>query len=150
MVELVAFEVGVVMVVADPAACDAIPGDRHALRLAPDEAMVLSEPGSLPTVLASVADAVAALDPHAVVLDATDGWSVWGLRGDEVDAAFARLSALEPPRDGFVQGEVAGVPAKVVATPGGVDMLVPSMLGAYLRDAVLRRCRGIGIEEASP
>jgi sarcosine oxidase gamma subunit len=152
VLELVEVRVGVVTCVANPAACDAIPApdDRRTLRLAPDEVMVLSPPELAIPFTALVVDAATTVDPHATAIVATDGWTAWGLRGDQVDAAFARLSALQLPNDGFVQGDVAGVPAKVVSVPDGIDVLVPSMFGAYLREAILRRCAGLGIAEAAP
>jgi hypothetical protein len=72
-----------------------------------------------------------------VVLDTTDGWAVWTLEGDAAREAFARLSAVPLPSEGFAQGDVAHVPVKVVVTPERLHLLVPAMWGAYLRERVI-------------
>ena len=149
MLELRPLAFGVVTCVADPAACDGLPSVAEAaLRLAPDEVMVLGAPASVEEILETVSGAAMSVDPYAVVLDATDGWAAWGVRGDPVAAALSRLSALEVPREGFVQGEAAGVPVKLVAAAGGLDLLVPAMWRDYVRGAILQRCRSLGIAEA--
>lgn len=150
MLELRPLAFGVVTCVADPAACDALPSvaEAVALRLAPDEVMVLGAPASVDAVLETVSGAAVSVDPFAVVLDATDGWAACALRGDSAALALSRLSALEVPREGFVQGEAAGMPVKLVAAAGGLDLLVPAMWRDSLRDAILRRCRTLGIVEA--
>jgi sarcosine oxidase gamma subunit len=119
------------------------------LRLAPDEVMVLGAPDAIAAILRTVADAVAIVDPDAVVIDASDGWSTWTLNGDAIEAAVSRLSSLELPREGFVQGDLARVPVKMVASDGRVDVLVPAMWREYLRDAIFRRCRPLGIAEGA-
>ena len=103
--------------------------------------MVLGEPGAAPTVSID--------DPAAVVLDVTDGWTVLTLSGDRVRDAFAQLSALRLPDDGFVQGDVARVPARVLVEPDGLRILVPAMWGDQLRSRILARCANLGIREAS-
>jgi hypothetical protein len=149
VLELRPLAFGVVTCVADPAACDALPSvaEALALRLAPDEVMVLGAPASIDAMLEIVSGAAANVDPDAVVIDATDGWAAWAVRGNPVVAALSRLSAMAVPREGFVQGDVAGVPVKLVAAAGGFDLLVPAMWREYLRDAIVQRCRTLGIAE---
>ena len=149
MLELRPLAFGVVTCVADPAACDALPpvAESLALRLARDEVMVLGAPASVDRMLEKVSGAAVSVDPFAVVLDATDGWAAWAIRGDGVAAGLARLSAMEVPREGFLQGEAAGVPVKLVAAAGGLDLLVPAMWRDYVRGAILQRCRSLGIAE---
>jgi hypothetical protein len=151
VLELRASEFAVVTCVASPAACDSLPSrpDARALRLAADEVMVLGSPGAVDAIVATVAGAVATIDPDAVVIDASDGWAAWTLGGDAIDPAFSRLSALELPREGFVQGDVARVPVKLMAAPGRLDLLVPAMWREYLHDAILQRCRTLGIAEVT-
>ena len=149
MLELNPSEIGVVTCVADPSACVALPSiaDARALRVAPDEVMVLAPAGAVDAIIGTVTAAVATIDPDAVVVDATDGWAAWTLRGDAIGAALSRLTALELPREGFVQGDVARVPVKLVPAPGRLDLLVPAMWRDYLRDAILQRCRTLGFAE---
>ena len=124
-------------VFAEPAALDAV----DAYRIAPDEAMVLGEPDAAPSVSID--------DPAAVVLDVTDGWTVLTLTGDRVRDAFARLSALRLPDEGFVQGDVSRVPARVLVEPERLRILVPSMWGDHLRSRILARCASLGIREVA-
>ena len=101
MLELHAPSVSVIEVHGEPSALNALVGVH---RVAPDEAM-----------LVDARSAVRVDDPDAVILDATDGWVVFTLVGDAARTAFERLSALELPAEGFAQGDVAHVPARVIA-----------------------------------
>jgi len=82
-------------------------------------------------------------DPDAVVLDVSDGWALVRLEGPGAAEAFARLSELELPAGGFVQGEVARIGVRVLVHRDGIDLLVPSMLEAHLRERVRDDCRGL-------
>jgi hypothetical protein len=83
-----------------------------------------------------VADRVAALDHDALVLDVSDGWAAIALVGDDAERALSYLSALEAPAaDGFAQGDVARIAAKILREPDGLVLLVP----AYWRDHVRTR-----------
>jgi len=137
VLELATSTIPVVGVFADPATLDAV----DAYRIAPDEAMVVGEPGAAPSVAID--------DPAAVVLDVTDGWTVVTLTGDRVRDAFAQLSALRLPDDGFVQGDVARVPARVLVEHERLRILVPAMWADQLRSRILARCQNLGIREAS-
>jgi len=64
------------------------------------------------------------------------------LRGDDLDEAFGRLSAV-PLAPGFSQGDVAHVPAKILRSEAAIDLLVPAMWGAYLRERIVARCPGV-------
>jgi len=99
------------------------------VRIAPDEALVLGPP-----------PAGGVADPHAVVLDVSDGWSVFRLSGDAPRESFAYLSPLRLPEEGFIQGDVAHVPVKVLVETNGIRFLVPSMWEAHLRERILADC----------
>jgi len=148
VLELRARAIGVVTCVADAAAIEALgamPG-AFACRVAPDEAMLLTEAGGAPALAADAGEQAVAADPGAIVVDATDGWAAWTLQGDGVDTAFGRLSAV-PLAPGFSQGDVAHVPVKILSSDGMLDLLVPAMWGAYLRERILSRCADLGIAE---
>ena len=95
--------VAAVRVAADPAALDAAswPADATALRLAPDEVLVLD------------ALEVTAPEPHAIVFPDT-GWVRFVLTPDVGRQVMARTAAWPTPTVGLGQGMVAGIPAKVV------------------------------------
>jgi hypothetical protein len=125
----------VIAVLASADAIDAlrVPGGATTCRVAPREALVIGGPDL------SAADVV--VDGQgAIVEDVSDGWAGCALSGDDVHEAFARLSELELPQDGFVQGDVARIGAKVLAAPGRVTILVPAMLGAFVEERIRADC----------
>lgn len=118
-------------------------------RVAPDEAMLVVPVARGSELLGTVTEVVSAADAGALIVDATDGWSIWTLTGsaDELDRATARLTALELPAHGFSQGDLARVPTKLFVAPGQVHILVPAMWRAYLRARILGRCATLQIRE---
>lgn len=108
----------------------------HVCRVAPDETMLVCDPEAAGLVLGHASGVVVAADPDAVVLDVSDGWTAWTLAGDIARDAFARLSAILLPDEGFAQGDVARVPVKVIALPDRLHLLVPAMWGDYLHEAL--------------
>jgi hypothetical protein len=148
VLELRPRDVAVITCVGDAAAMDALGRTHGAMtcRVAPDETMLLTSPEGAAATLTHAHGCAAAADGDALVLDATDGWSAWTLRGDQVDVAFGRLSAV-PLRPGFSQGDVAHVPVKIVAAGDTVDLLVPAMWRAYLRERILARCADLQVVE---
>lgn len=128
MAELREGSVRVTGVFASPEACDRL---AEACRIAPDEAMVLGEPP------ADLEARVRELDPDAVVLDVSEGWDLLQLEGPGAREAFARISELELPERGFVQGEVARVAVRVLAEGDHVSLLVPAMWAGHVRERIL-------------
>ena len=153
MLELRALATGVVTCAASPPAVDAVlsasADGAEAFRIAPDEAMLLTpSPGDTNALVASAHERATGVDPDAVVLDASDGWTAWALEGDSFRGAFARLSALELTGAGLVQGEVTGVPVRVVAQPERLVLLVPAMWSEHVRSRILSRCADLHVREA--
>ncbi|HZD18478.1 MAG TPA: hypothetical protein VE669_10085 [Actinomycetota bacterium] len=128
MAELREAAVRVTGVFASPEACDRIP---EAHRVAPEEAMLLGDPP------ADLETAVRELDPDALLLDVSDGWDLLELDGEDVREVFARVSELELPDRGFVQGEVAGVGVRVLVEGDRLRLLVPAMWTEHLRERIL-------------
>jgi hypothetical protein len=133
-------DVAVICAMADPSAIDAWEpafADERSLRTAPDELLVIASPERRTVVRNEAERELVAIDPHAVVADVTDGWTAWQLDDEDVRSAFARLSALPLPPDGWVQGDVAHVAAKVIAEPQRILVIVPSYWSDHLRDRIL-------------
>lgn len=153
MLELAPTEASVIGCFAAPEALDALMDSAGAFpcRIAPDEVMLICEEHAASDTLGTAAAQVTAADPDALVLDLTDGWSVWTLVGDSAREAFARLSEIPLGADGvrFAQGAVAGVPARAVALPGRLHLLVPAMFGEYVREEILEACSGLDVRERS-
>ncbi|GBC87598.1 hypothetical protein HRbin12_01611 [bacterium HR12] len=139
MLELSRAEIAVLACLAAPAALDALapPDVAAALRTAPDELLLLAAPDAVEAILAEASRALRALDDDALVLEVTDGWTAFALEGPDAREAFGRLSALELPEAGFLQGDVARVPAKVLAEPERLLLLVPSSWAEHVRERIL-------------
>ena len=152
MRELARALIGVVTASADAGALDLllVPGRAFACRVADDELLLLSAPPVTDEVVREVATRLAALDPDALVIDTTDGWAAITVAGDGARASFGLLSRLELPEAGFLQGEVAHVPAKVVAGDDRVLILVPSIWEAHLHDRAAKALEHTGPLEARP
>lgn len=105
------------------------PAGTTSLRVAPREALVVGTNDA-----AAVHAAID--DPSAFVDDVSDAWVALVLAGDDVADVFARISELELPPTGFVQGDVARSAAKVLVEPGRVTLLVPSMLAAHVEERI--------------
>lgn len=114
---------------ASAEAIDTIADVERVHRIALDEAIAIDESVS------ALQEHLRVADPTAIVLDTTDGWAAFALTGQGARQAFARLSDLRlPEAAGFVQGDVARVPVKVLVSGEGLTLLVPAMWGPYLRE----------------
>jgi len=110
---------------ADPDACDLAIRAPGAGRVAPDEVFVLGP------IADDLRRAIKKVDPGALIRQADDGWAHATVPRD----VFARLSALELPPKGYLQGDVVGVPARLFVDEV-VTILVPASLEAHLRRRV--------------
>ncbi len=121
---------------ANPGALDALAilSGTHKCRVAPDEVLLLTPPALVADVQRHAAAFLATVEPSALILDQSDGWAMFTLRGDEADHVFAQLSVVPPPsqRPAFVQGAVAGGSAKMLFLEGCIHVLVPSTLHHHL------------------
>ena len=152
MLEITRTLVGVVTASAAARALDelVVPGRAFGCRTADDELLLLSVPQVTDEVVREVSTRLAALDPDALVIDTTDGWAAVTVAGDGVRVSFGLLSRLELPHPGFTQGEVAHIPAKVVAHGDQVLILAPSMWEAHLHDRVTKALGSAGPLDTRP
>jgi sarcosine oxidase gamma subunit len=138
-------DLGVIVCAAEATALDRLVPPGHGarmLRVAPDETMAVVDAAVAEDVRRELADRVAALDADALVLDVSDGWAGIELAGDDAEHAFSYLSALDPPEaDGFAQGDVARVAAKVLREADGLVILVPAYWRAYVRARAVEDAR---------
>jgi hypothetical protein len=127
--------VGVVSASATPESLDAlvVPGRATPCRVAEDELMLLCEPAVAAEVAREVETRLTVLDPDALVLETTDGWAASVIAGAHARERLGSLSRLQLPEHGFVQGEVAHVPAKVLVETDRIRILVPAALEHHLR-----------------
>ena len=119
------------------------------LRTAPDEALFVTSADVGRDVLREVEDRIAALDPDTLTLDVSDGWAFWSLRGSDAHPAFLRVSLLELPPEGWAQGDVAHLPAKVLTRhDAGTDevlLLVAASVGDHLRARLVHDARAVEV-----
>lgn len=113
----------------------------HACRVAPDELLLVAPPSLGDEVLRRAKAHLASAEPGTLVLDQSDGWAVFSLRGDDVLEPLRKLAVIPFPeaRPAFIQGAVAGGSAKLLLLPGVAHLLVPFPLRDYLE----RRLRDV-------
>jgi hypothetical protein len=115
-------------------ACDIAMRAPGAGRVAADEVVVRGP------VADDLRLAIEHVDPQALIRRSDEGWVELVLDGGEARDVVARLSELELPEEGYVQGDVARVGARLFADRHRLVLLVPAPFETHLR----RR-----IEEAS-
>jgi len=130
--------VGVVTACAGANALDAlvVPGRATPCRIAEDELLLICEPDLAREIAREVETRLTVVDGDALVRDTTDAWAAVAIDDAHAGRTFARLSRLPLPDRGFLQGEVAHVPAKVLVDGDGVLVLVPSALEDHVRSRV--------------
>jgi sarcosine oxidase gamma subunit len=131
---------------AGPQALDALPAQpgTHNCRVAPDELLLVAPLAMAGDTERRATEHLAAAEPDALVVDQSDGWCVFTLRGDEADNVFAQLSTVPLPahRPAFLQGAFAGGSAKFMACDGYIDVFVPSTLRHHVASRLQDVCRG--------
>jgi sarcosine oxidase gamma subunit len=112
-----------------PDAIDAltVPSGVKAGRVAGDEVLWIGDAGAIETLLESLREQLAPLGNRAAVVDHSDGYALFTLTGAERGEIFARLSSIRiPPAGGFVQGNFAGVPARIFCGSDRIEIIVTS------------------------
>lgn len=154
MLRVIPTEAAVVACHAEPAALDGFAAREGVFpgRVARDELLLLSCRSRREEVAADARARLSTADPHALVVDQTDGWAVWTVEGPDGEEVLARLMVAKVPsrRPAFLQGAIAGVPAKVVLQDGAAHIMVPSPVGHHLRDRIFEACRELGPDLGPP
>lgn len=114
-------------------------------RVAPDELLWLGDPEQAAALEAEGKKQLAGAGERGLVVDNSDGWALFSLVGDGGAGALARLSSLRLPAEGFLQGKVAGVPGKVFARAGRIDILCTSDVRWYVGERLLHAGAGVGV-----
>lgn len=117
-----------VRVVATVAAIDAArwPEGSIALRIAPDEVLVIPDPVAHPADSTDLSDVTVA-DPHAIV-EWDTGWCAAWVPSSHASDLIERACRWEPPRarPAFAQGALADLPVKIWFEPDRVLFVVPA------------------------
>lgn len=129
---------------AGAAALDAlkVPAGVHACRVAPDELLLLAAPARVAELLQRATAHLAVVEPGALVVDQSDGWTIFSLAGDGGLTALSQLAQfpIRERRPAFLQGAVAGGAAKLLLLPGVVHLLVPFALGDHVEGRLRDVC----------
>lgn len=137
---LIATRAALVSCIAASEALDAIAGMAGVLRIAPDEVLIVAGPQAGEEIVHAATAELGETDPHALVTDVSDAWSGVTLAGDGARDLFAHLSPLTlPVTEGFLQGDVGRLAAKVIVRRPGdrITILAPAPQAAYLRERIL-------------
>jgi len=125
----------VTAVLASAEACERVSALPGACAISPGEVAIVGDAS-----ITALRQAVERIDPDAVVRDVSEGWAMHTISGRGAREAFARVSELELPATGFVQGSVARIGVRVLVDGDRVDLVVPSMLAAHLRGRIEDEC----------
>ncbi len=150
MLSLFATHAFIIAVHADRSVLDALrvtSGSRVA-RVASDEAWII---GDRSVRSQTSTEAVGQVGPplsDGLVVDQTDGWSIWSVRGPEVRQVLGRLMVADLPSGGygFVQGAIAGVSGKLLLLGDTAHLMVPAPVGHHLRDRIVAVSGDLGLE----
>ena len=118
-------------------------------RVAPDELLWLGDPEQAGTLEAEGRKQLAGVGERGLVVDNSDGWALFSLVGHGREDALARLSSLRATHEGFLQGKIAGVPGKIFARAGRIDILCTSDVRWYVRERLLHAGHGVGLTEGT-
>ncbi len=119
-------------------------------RVAPDELLWLGDPERASELAAEGTRQLAGAGERAVVVDNSDGWTLFSLIGARRAEALARLSSVQLPEVGFRQGKVAGVPGKLFARPGRIDLLCTSDVRWFVHERLMHSGQEVGLTEGTP
>jgi hypothetical protein len=131
---------------AEPDVLDAMhaPDGAMTFRIAGRELICMASGREGAAIMAALSAAIKNVDPNALLLDRSDGWSVFALSGEDCAKAFGRLCTTPLPQaPGFFQGAIGTVPAKAVVLEDRIYLIVSSILGHHIRERILEACADI-------
>jgi hypothetical protein len=147
-----------VRVFAEPDVLDALdpsglPAGTLAGRIAPNELIVVGEPGTGAALADTLGQAVAEHGPAALVIDHTDGWSLHSLQGADLEEVWARVSHIPLPAGGdeptFLAGRICDVAGKAFVRRGRVDILTGSEAREHVEHRLADAGRAFGLGHAT-
>jgi hypothetical protein len=146
VLELIPTRVSVISCLASHEALTELspPDEAYLCWVADDELMVVGKPEATDELQHSAREALT-VDDDAVVLDVSDGWSAWTLSGPGTDDVLERLSELQHSGDGYLQGDVAHVPVRLIAHAERLHLLVPVMWEEHLRSRIRAVAAGLDL-----
>lgn len=125
-----------------PAALDAIrqPAGTLLGRIAPDELVVVGQPGTAASLLEDLEGQLAGEGNAALVIDHTDGWSFFSIVGEGSDEVFARIANWKLPESTgapvFTVGKTCHVAGKLFVRPNRIDIMTGAEVVAHVRETL--------------
>ena len=129
------------------------PAATMAGRIAPNELVVVGDPSQAAAIVAHAEQALALLGTRAMVIDHTDGWSLFSLTGDDIEQVFARVSMLGLPDAAdepvFFMGRIAHVASKAFRRAGRIDIMTGSETTRHVADTLAHAGHHAGLTHVS-
>jgi hypothetical protein len=132
---------------APPEAIDQLATPAGALRgrIAPNEVVFVAAPGRGAELQRELESALASHGTRALVVDHTDGWSVFSISGEGADDVFRRVSMIPLPDDGFFMGRVCDVATKAFRRGDRVDLMSGMEASRHVRDRLEHAGHAVGL-----
>jgi hypothetical protein len=132
---------------APPEALDSLATPAGALRgrIAPNEVVFVAAPGRAPDLQRELGTALASHGTRALVVDHTDGWSVFSISGEGADDVFRRVSMVPLPAEGFFMGRVCDVATKAFRRGDRVDLMCGMEASRHVRDRLEHAGHAVGL-----
>ena len=132
---------------APPEAIDGLATPAGALRgrIAPNEVVFVAAPGRGAELQRELESALASHGNRALVVDHTDGWSLFSISGEGADDVFRRISMIPLPDDGFFMGRVCDVATKAFRRGDRVDLMSGMEASRHVRDRLQHAGHAAGL-----
>ncbi len=136
---------------APPAAIDALATPAGALRgrIAPNEVVFVGEPGTAAAIIATCSSSLASEGASAMVVDHTDGWTLFSLVGDGAEDVFARISMVPLPvasgDASFFMGRIGDVASKAFRRTGRIDFMTGMETSRHVREVLEHAGHAVGM-----
>jgi hypothetical protein len=136
---------------APPEVLDGLATPAGALRgrIAPNEVVFVAAPGRGAELQRELESALAAHGNRALVVDHTDGWSLFSITGEGADDVFRRISMIPLPDDGFFMGRVCDVATKAFRRGDRVDLMSGMEASRHVRDRLQHAGHAAGLREVA-
>lgn len=128
------------------------PAGTLAGRLAPDELILVGQPGEAGRIVADVEGQLGDKLAACMVIDHTDGWSFHSIVGADVERLFARIAQWKLPEAGaepiFTVGSVCHCAGKLFVRPGRIDFMTGAEVRAWVDHDLHHVGAGIGVRHS--
>ena len=122
-------------------------------RITPDEVIFVGEPGTAAALVEDLSGQLASEGTAALVVDHTDGWSLFSLVGEGVEEVFAREANWKLPVSNgepvFTVGKDCHVAGKVFVRPNRIDIMTGGEVIEHVHDSLLHAGHHVNMHEVA-